>query len=112
MSSLRGCLSALPTADWHGLDECRALAAQWKMNLELAIDLASLSLYDTVIYCGALRSCRCMPRTCKQSAKYVGVTAVNAPNLGAVDHSQAAASCRNMLTAAPDFAHPPPAASR
>lgn len=28
----------------------RALAAQWKMNLELAIDLSILSLYDTVIY--------------------------------------------------------------
>jgi hypothetical protein len=28
----------------------RNLAAQWKMNLELAVDLASLALYDIVIY--------------------------------------------------------------
>lgn len=32
---------------------CRSLAAQWKMNLELAVDLASLALYDIVIYAGA-----------------------------------------------------------
>jgi uncharacterized protein YegL len=42
---LQGVISRLSRVDF------RALAAQWKMNLELAIDLASLSLYDTVIYC-------------------------------------------------------------
>lgn len=47
-------LSTCVTTDFLGLGERRALAAQWKMNLELAIDLASLSLYDTVIYCGEL----------------------------------------------------------
>jgi len=35
------------------LISCRSLAAQWKMNLELAVDLASLALYDIVIYAGA-----------------------------------------------------------
>ena len=53
---------------------CRGLAAKYRMPMELAISLASLALYDIVIFCDDSGICICvpMPHHPKLCSEHVG----------------------------------------